>query len=458
MFFQPLNDGQKVILFLDRRPHQYDFFHQDAAKSPFAVAPSGVYLIDEYEHIHKYFQLNNPGPYVAQGYDFVLEHREPTKKEDLALPSLEEVKARIAETVKSINPVRDFLAQPAKVSDIPVLVKLLVARPRIPETCGVGMNDVIASDIARKIRSLDDLELSLHLWHLDRQTLPFPVVQPSGGTDKSATAARVKFLIHTVGDRKQDLSVRTASLQILSNFFHIDPRTGAPGILPFYKDWLASSADEILATAKAIFNNPLENPDLRALGLSLLDLNSADDVAKIRRVYRQTRSPMLQFAIEQTFLEVSDELYESLLPSSGPVASIIQLAPEHGCVQPPDHQITFLTRFRSTRAFNARGAVVITGRIVLKNIRSGQRFEIKNAQGMGGHYGVLDGVLLFRLDQLSDFPAGVYTLGMEYAHQFNHLPSVGEVEDVPSVGHTATITLVDSPQGKSLSIPGAEEK
>jgi hypothetical protein len=38
MFFQPLNDGQKVILFLDRRPRQYDFFHQDAAKSPFAVA------------------------------------------------------------------------------------------------------------------------------------------------------------------------------------------------------------------------------------------------------------------------------------------------------------------------------------------------------------------------------------------------------------------------------------
>lgn len=39
MFFQPLNDGQKVILFLDRRPRQYDFFHQDAAKSPFAVPP-----------------------------------------------------------------------------------------------------------------------------------------------------------------------------------------------------------------------------------------------------------------------------------------------------------------------------------------------------------------------------------------------------------------------------------
>ena len=55
MFFHPLDDGQKVILFLDRRPHQYDFFHQDAAKSPFAVPPSGVYLIDEYGPVHEYF-------------------------------------------------------------------------------------------------------------------------------------------------------------------------------------------------------------------------------------------------------------------------------------------------------------------------------------------------------------------------------------------------------------------
>jgi len=62
MFFQPLDDRQKVILFLDRRSRQYDFFHQDAAKSPFAVPPSGVYRIDEYGHVHEYFQPNNPGP------------------------------------------------------------------------------------------------------------------------------------------------------------------------------------------------------------------------------------------------------------------------------------------------------------------------------------------------------------------------------------------------------------
>jgi hypothetical protein len=247
-------------------------------------------------------------------------------------------------------------------------------------------------------------------------------------------------------------------LQILLNLsaFHSGARSGPYRVLPIDNDWLASSADEIVATAKAIFNTPTEDSDLRALSLPFLDLNNPNNVADIRRVYGQTHSSELQFAIEQAFLEVSDELYQSLHPSSGPVASIIQLAAEHGCAQPPDNQITFVIRFYSTRAFNERGAVVITGRIVLKNIKSGQSFELKNVRSMGGHYGFLDGVLLFRLDQLSDFSAGVYTLGMEYAHQFNHLPSVGDVDEAPSVGHTITIAITESPDGKGPSIPGRQ--
>jgi hypothetical protein len=77
---------------------------------------------------------------------------------------------------------------------------------------------------------------------------------------------------------------------------------------------------------------------------------------------------------------------------------------------------------------------------------------------MGGHYGSLDGVLVFGLDQLSDIPAGVYRLGMEYAHQFNHLPSVGDVDEVPSVGHTITVAVSDSPRGKRVSIPLADKE
>lgn len=453
MFFQPLDDGQKVILFLDRRPHQYDFFHQDAAKSPFAVPPSGVYLIDEYRHVHEYFQPNNPGPYVAQGYMYFLEHRVPTEKEDLALPSLEEVKARITATVKTVIPIRSFLDQPITAADVPALVKLLLARPRISETCGVWLNDAIALRIIEKIRSLDDPELMLELWHLSRG-VALQFVHSPGNADKSFTAARVKYLIQTLADRKKDVTLRIASLQILLNLsrFHSGPQSGPSRALPIDNDWLASSAAQIVTTAKAIFNDPAEDPDLRGFSLQFLDLNNPDNVADIRRVYAQTHSPELQFEIEQTFLEVSDELYQSPHPSSGAVASIIQLAPEHGCRQPPDNQIVFLRRFHSTRAFDSRGAVVLAGHIMLRNSQTGQSFNLR-VRGLGGHYGALDGVLPFSLEQLSDFPAGVYTLGMEYAHQFNHLPSVGDVDEVPSVGHAITVAIIDSSDGKRLSIP-----
>jgi hypothetical protein len=462
-FFQPLNDGQKVILFLDRRPHQYDFFHQDAAKSPFAVPPSGAYLIDEYGHVHEYFQQNNPGPYVAQGYNFFFDERQvPTEKDDLTLPSLQEVKGQIAAALKSVIPVRNFLDQPTKAADVPALMKLLVARPRVRETCGVGMNDATASYIVKKIRSLNDPELLLKIWHLDGGVLSaVPFVQVTDNANRSVTAARVKFLIQTLSDRNRDVSLRIASLQILLNLsaFHSGPQSGPSRVLPIDNDWLSSSADQILAAAKAIFNNPAEDADLRALCLRFLDFNNRDNISDIQRVYGQTHSPKLQFAIEQTFLEVSDELYQSLHPSSGPVASIIQLAPEHGCIQSPNHQIVFLAHFYSTRAFNNRGAVVTAGRMVLKNTKSGQRFELKNPLSTGGHWSVLDGVLIFTLDQLSDFPTGEYTLGMEYAHQFAYeVPSAGDVDEVPSVGYTITVAIIDSPDGKRLAIPLADKE
>lgn len=458
-FFQPLNDGQKVILFLDRRPHQYDFLHQDAAKSPFAVPPSGVYLIDEYGHVHEYFQQNNPGPYVAQGYMFIPERAVPTEKEDLALPSLDEVKVRIAATVKSVMPIRNFLDQPTSAADVPALMKLLVARPRAPETCGVGMTDAVASHIVEKIRSLNDPELLLKIWHLDGGALSaVPFVQGAQlavDVDKSFTAARVKFLIQTLADRKKDVSLRIASLQILLNLsaYHSGPQSGPSRVLPIDNDWLASSADEIVATAKAIFHNAAENADLRALGLRFLDLNNPDNVANIQRVYRQTHSPELQFAIEQNFLEVSDALYQSLHSSSGSVASIIQLAPEHGCLQPPDNQIVFVTRFYSTRAFNSEGAAVSAGHVVLRNSKTGQSFDLENGKklrSMGGYWSTLDGVLIFALDQLSDFPAGTYTLGMEYRHN--------GAKEIQSVGHTITVAIIDSPDGKRLSILLADNK
>src|SRR5260370_42550558 len=115
----------RVVLFLDRRPHQYDFFNSEAAKSPFAVPPSGVYLIDEYDHVHEYYQQNNPGPYVAQHYSYFIEETVPTKEQDLALPSLAEVEAQITETVKSVYRVRSLLERTATPEDFPAFLRLI---------------------------------------------------------------------------------------------------------------------------------------------------------------------------------------------------------------------------------------------------------------------------------------------------------------------------------------------
>ena len=78
---------------------------------------------------------------------------------------------------------------------------------------------------------------------------------------------------------------------------------------------------------------------------------------------------------------------------------------------------------------------------------------------MGGYWSTLNGVLIFGLNQLPDLPAGLYTLGMEYAHQFAYeVPSVGSVYDVPSVGHTITVAITESEYGKRISVPLSNKK
>ena len=455
-FYQPLKDGQQVVLFLDGRPHQYDFFHQDAAKSPFAVLPSGVYLIDEYQHVHEYFQPNNPGPYVAQGYMFFVEKKEPTEKDDLALPSLDEVKTRIVATVKSVQPIRAFLEKPVTRGDIPGLMQLLASRPRYFETCQLQATDTIGARVVEKLQSFNDPELRLKVWSLSGMGRPvdplaFTAHSGSNSAEDSPDPA-LQYLIATLSDRKQDASMRIASLHALLNLssFHSGPHSGPYRPLPIDNQWLASSADQIIALAKAIFEDPAENAELRGLSLQFLDLDDPQNVEDIRQVYVRTKLPELQFAIEQAFVDVSDELYQSLNPSSGPVASIVQLAPQNGCVQPPANDIVFLIRFYATRAFNRQGAAVIAGHVVLKNTKTGQTFDLKNVRGLGGHYSVLDGVLMFALDQLADFPAGNYTLGMEY----RQASGAGS----PSVGHTVAIDITDGPGGKRLSVPRPVKK
>ena len=390
-FYQPMVTGQKVILFLDRRPRPPVYLYPEASKSPFAVLPSGVYLIDVYDHVHESYQPNNPGRYVAQGYEFFFEQIEPTKEQDLALPSLEEVKARISATLMAVQPMRTLLDKTVTRDDESALVKMLVARPRNRETCQVEMYDAIAARILEQIRSLDDSELQLKVHALDGSgRFSLQLIRYRGGNiDKEHAAAQVKYLLQTLADRKKDVSIRVAAVEDLLGASSFGaPQSGASR--PFSDDiWAAGLGDSVVAAATAIFENEKEDARLRSLCLQFLDLNEVKSPAGIRRVYARTRSEELKFAIEESFLKVSEELYQSLHSPGGPLVSIIEVVPESGCVRSTSDKVAFVLKYHVTKNFHyARSSYDVTRHLVLRNTKTpmsfAQSIAPKNIWHIGG--------------------------------------------------------------------------
>jgi len=159
-YFYPMKDGMRVVLFLDRHPQTYDFLHS-AAKSPFAIPPSGVYLIGHFQHVHRYFQMNNPGPYVAAGYSKFPKAQESAKEDDLKFPSLVDERAKIAESIRTVEPIRALLDKTATRDDAPALLNLVDRSSGSRENCGLRMAPAIAERATERIRSLNDPSLLL---------------------------------------------------------------------------------------------------------------------------------------------------------------------------------------------------------------------------------------------------------------------------------------------------------
>ena len=443
-FFQPMEDGQDVILFLDSRPRTPDFFHREASSSPFAVPPSGVYLIDSYQHVHEYFQQNNPGPYVAEGYGFFFEKTAPTREQDLALPTLEEVKTRILASRKKLAALRPLLDKTATQADAPPLLGLLRARVTDRMGCFLSYYDPIAGRIAEQIRSLNDPELMLRL-HRDFPVDIRFVTQQGVGRDPTFTASRVKYLLGTLGDAKKDLTLRTAAIEILIGVskFHSGAQTGPSRALPIDNEWLAGSAREIGATAKAVFDDNSQSGHLRALCLQFLALDQAAILDDIKRVYRLTQSAELRFAIERSLLEINDSLYQSLNPPGGPIASIVMVAPAGGCVTAAASEVVFLASTYERQDYHDRQETAVRMQYVMTNSQSRQRFafglaEIHLRSGWGS---VRESQSWFELAKPADFPTGEYTLGLEY--------ELGG--DIFSAGYTVKVKIADGTAGKTVS-------
>jgi len=439
-FFQPMEDGQQVILFLDRRPRRIDFLYPEAAKSPLVVAPSGVYLIDVYQHVHEYWQQNNPGPYVADGYTIFPRRLLPTKEADLALPSLAEVKLRILASLKSVEPIRALLDKTVERGDASELVSLLDAR--INSGASGRGSDAISERATQQVRSLNDPELLLRIYPIAADAF-FAVnfIQPSSGeSDKAFTAARVKYLLLTLADAKRDKPLRVAAVEILLQLsrFHSGRQTGPGKTLPIDNEWLADSAAEIQSVARAIFDAEPEDGHLRSLCLQFLNLGAPEVVAGVRRVYARTQSQELRFAIEEASLEIGDALYQNLEPPGGPVASHVALAAKTRWQKAGAGKIRFAAEYYVRRDFWER-SLRARRYFVLTNLQTGQRTVFETNQSWNGGRNGEDWI---ELNQRSDLAVGNYSLAFEYSDDGKILSS----------GYKLRLAVGDTPAGKWLSV------
>jgi hypothetical protein len=452
-FFDPMKDGMRVVLFLDRRPHKYGFLYSALDKSPFAIPPSGVYLIDAYQHVHSYFQINNPGPYVAAGWELFPTKKEPTKQEDLKLPSLDEVRGEIAESIRAVEPVRPLLDKVATRGDAPALLSLLDRSSESRENCRLRMATAITERATEQIRSLNDPELLLaahvRAGDADSSSAAGGFINPATGNEdegKKFAAAQGHFLIHVLSDRAKGLPERLASIRLLlliSAGNH--PGGGVAKVLPIDADALANSANELRTVAKAIFDDDSQNSNLRGLCLEFL-LDQPGILDDARRIYAHSHSNTLRFMIEELFLIQSDSLFESLHSPSGAVASIVGPAAICGCMSTALSGAVFLAEWRERPDLHQAFATLssdIERRPVLTNLETGQRFVIQDYDDLGYSSGSDgSGWWQFRLKQLEGVPVGNYSVAIEYISRGKSL----------SRGYTATVAILDTLNGKQLTI------
>jgi hypothetical protein len=450
-YFKPMEDGMRVILFMDRRPHTYDFLHSDAAKSPFAVPPSGVYLIDAYDHVHTYFQEMNPGPYVARGYSYIPKKTEPTKEQDLALPPLEVVKSQIAAAIKDVEPARTLLDKAPVPADAPALLHLVDTTSESAKDCDLRMASGIREQALERIRSLNDPALLLEAYAVSGVSnsaiyaIEF-IRRPGTGDDLSMfTASRVQYLIHALADRQQDDAARAAAVRILLNVgsFHNGPHPGPSKVLPLDKDnELASSLTQIQALSKAIFDRRSESAQLRGLCLQFLDLNQPDILAEVKHIYRHTSSSELRFAIEKTLLDVSDSLYASLNPPGGPVASRVARASECGCDRSGEGRAVFLMQYQERKDFQVDKPDFIFPKPALTNLTTRQHLVFEDYRELWGWKSEYDGEFAFDLASLPGVSAGDYSLAVEYERGGKIL----------SKGYALKVTVKDTLGGKQIAV------
>lgn len=415
-FFTPLPNGAKVVLFLDDRSRPRSIF-DDVNRAKYAVPPSGVYLIDQYGHVHEYFQWGNPGPYIAEGYGhgFPEPLKSPTRKEDMTYPSLNQVKAKILAAVARVAPIRARLDKPTTRKDIPFLLHLVDWTSRDGSDCDLRKASAIAERAMQKIEALNDPGVLLRADTLaagsDAMAPEIDFIEKSDIRNPTFTRNRLNYLLHIVRNRKANVAERRMAATLLVRLSGWG--SSSRGI---HNSFLNSAAGQILATSKHVFDDRTDDPQLRALCLHFIDLTMPANVADVRRVYRTTPSDELRFAIEKAFANTSGKLYASLHAPGGPVASRVSIPRLCGCAKAYPGKLQILEEYKEPRAWVATlrhsNFYVEGARPMMINTKTGTATKIEGMKTIGGGYGYSQGRLEFVFPQATDLPPGRYRIAL----------------------------------------------
>jgi len=398
-YYKPLEDGMKVVLFLNRGRD---------------ITPSGVFLIDSSGHVHKYLEDN-------EGYIML-----PTEYESLPLPSIEETTNRIATAVKAVEPIRSLLEKAPTRDDVPALLHLLDRTSNDTTDCSLRLADAISDRAFENLLSLNEPDVALRAYAVRKTNESQGFVDY--GIQNTAiqdfhffdNAERVRYLSKVLLDRNEDLALRMAAADILRSH----------------------STAQIQTASRKIFADVSENPRLRALCLHLVSFTDSGTVAAIKRVYRNTHSGELRFAIEDAFMTVSDDLYKSLNSSTGGVTSIVHLV-EGACTRMAYKEVAFRVEYRVQKTL-WRQHIFLISQYLLTNLKTGQKVEIapERTNVLSDRRSVSNGAAEFELSELPNFPDGEYSIVFQEIVDGKPLPP----------GHGARFKIRKTSKGTEVSM------
>lgn len=177
-------------------------------------------------------------------------------------------------------------------------------------------------------------------------------------------------------------------------------------------------------------------------------LDRPETVADVKQAYARTRSSELRFAIEKTFLEVSDALYESLHPPGGPVASRVSATPESGCARSTPGLSALQLDYQARRDFQEGNVAFARPYAVVTSLSTGRHFILRDIHQVGGWRSFRDGQEVFELGSASDLTAGNYSLSLQDASG----------DKIVSTGYGLGLSIRETPKGKELLVKKSAEE